>query len=253
MWSYGATTDNHGEVYLGNSSSFSFRVPAGITGPMTLTFFLSGLGGKISKKYYLSGGAGINAPPIVELGGDTAVIAGDSLRISGSIIDDALSGQQLTYHWSIIHGSADLSDTAGSLTTLSFSQPGLVVLRLSVNDGELEAFDNRNIIVGATGFFRFVWPDVTTVCQPGDELMVRWLSAGADDACLSFSYDNGRTFSDRVPIVRASDPAWGTYLWQIPSDAPETVTAILRLSSYNNEVSSTSFPFVITAAPAKQQ
>ncbi|MDX1664620.1 MAG: PKD domain-containing protein [Candidatus Promineifilaceae bacterium] len=92
--------------------------------------------------------AGDNQPPVVDAGEDQTVLFPGPVTLTGSVLDDGPAGS-LTVSWSQTSGPGTVTfnpDNAAE-TTATFTDPGTYVLRLTANDGELEAFDEVTLEV----------------------------------------------------------------------------------------------------------
>ena len=96
----------------------------------------------------------INTPPVVNAGLDQEVTLPNAATLSGAVNDDGLpSPPQLTHQWSQVSGpgTASFTDAAAVQTTVTFSDPGTYVLRLTADDSALVAFDDVTVTVLAAG------------------------------------------------------------------------------------------------------
>jgi hypothetical protein len=93
----------------------------------------------------------VNSPPIVDVGPDLTVPAGQWLDLSGTVRDDGLpSPGALAIRWvrsSGGLGTITFEDDRSPVTRVQFSEPGRYVLRLSANDGEFRSFDELTVTV----------------------------------------------------------------------------------------------------------
>lgn len=99
-----------------------------------------------------------NAPPVVNAGADASVVLSGTL--SGTVSDDGLGAGPLTTLWTLdsgpIGGTAMFSSSTSVTTNVTFNMAGTYVLRLTANDGLLQAFDTVTITAfGATGSILF--------------------------------------------------------------------------------------------------
>jgi hypothetical protein len=92
-----------------------------------------------------------NAPPVVDLGSNTIAQVNQSLVIGATVTDDGKPGGNalLTALWTQVSGpgTATFGDNQLVDTTVTFSDPGLYKLRLSVSDSLLSGFDEIDISV----------------------------------------------------------------------------------------------------------
>jgi hypothetical protein len=108
------------------------------------TFAVNPLGG---------GGGSTNQPPIVSAGPDRAVDLAASASLDGTVSDDGLPSGTLTTSWTKVSGPGTVSFGNASAvdTTATFSSIGSYVLRLTANDGELQASDDTTVTVSSSG------------------------------------------------------------------------------------------------------
>jgi hypothetical protein len=115
-------------------------------------------------------GAPMNGTPRASAGPDVGVSMPFAVALNGWVDDDALPDPPgaLTVGWSVVSGpgTVTFADPSALLTSATFSVEGTYVLRLSADDGELQASDDVTVAVyeEGTGVFDVV------------------LSAGTDDA-----------------------------------------------------------------------
>jgi hypothetical protein len=91
-----------------------------------------------------------NLAPLVNAGADQMIQLPALANVSAVVSDDSQPApSKLTLLWTLINGpgTATFGNAASAATTVQFSQPGTYVLRLSVNDGLLTAFDELTISV----------------------------------------------------------------------------------------------------------
>jgi hypothetical protein len=98
------------------------------------------------------GGAPVaNQPPTVEAGPAQTVTLPASVALDGSVSDDGQPDPPaaVTTLWSVESGPGGVTfgDASAVDTTASFSSAGMYVLRLTANDGALQAFDTVAITV----------------------------------------------------------------------------------------------------------
>jgi PKD repeat protein len=114
--------------------------------------------------------SGINTPPVVSAGPDQQVMQPNAATLSGTVNDDGLpSPPQLTHQWAQVSGpgTASFADAAALTTTVTFSDPGTYVLRLTASDSALTASDEVT---------------VTVVAQAASFLLDIRVAASSDDA-----------------------------------------------------------------------
>jgi parallel beta-helix repeat protein len=130
----------------------------------------------------------VNQAPAVAAGSDAMIALPDSAVLDGTVTDDGLPNPpgMLTTTWSQVSGPGVVTFGDGSAvdTTASFSTEGTYVLRLTADDGELNAGDEVTITVNP---------------QPGNQAPV--VNAGADqNVTLSIGASlNGTVSDDGLP------------------------------------------------------
>lgn len=139
-----------------------------------------------------------NLAPVVIAGVDQSVALAMTMRTAGSVTDDGLPDPpgDVTFGWTMTSGpgTATFADVTQLTTDVTFDVAGVYVLRLTANDGELEAFDEMTATVVAD-----------TDNQPP------MVSAG-DDQTLPLSgtlHTDGAVSDDGLP----DPPADVNYLW----------------------------------------
>ncbi len=110
-----------------------------------------------------------NAPPVVDAGANQTIMIPSYAILDGTVTDDGLPAPPgtVTTNWTMVNGpgrvmfqNANLTDTRATFTTA-----GTYVLRLTANDGALNASDQVQVTV-----------------QPPPPAVERRVSAGSDDA-----------------------------------------------------------------------
>ncbi|WKZ15139.1 MAG: hypothetical protein QY317_14685 [Candidatus Jettenia caeni] len=139
---------------------------AGWSSGNSLVIIITGTGRRVAKSYngdqagapllhvvYSTGGQ-TNQPPLVNAGQDQAVTLPASAALDGSVSDDGLPNPPgaVTTTWSKVSGPGTVTfGNANAIdTTASFSVAGTYVLRLTANDGGLNASDELSVIVSNT-------------------------------------------------------------------------------------------------------
>ena len=86
-----------------------------------------------------------NPPPLVNAGPDRTITLSGAASLNGSASDNG----PFTVLWSMFSGpgSVTFGNSGAAITTATFSQTGLYVLRLTANDGAKTAFDNMTVTV----------------------------------------------------------------------------------------------------------
>ena len=90
-----------------------------------------------------------NHAPIADAGHDQQRVIGDVLSLTGRVSDDGLPSAQLTSHWSQVAGPAAITfaEISDPLTTATFPAMGVYRLRLTASDGQLNDYDELQIII----------------------------------------------------------------------------------------------------------
>lgn len=92
-----------------------------------------------------------NLSPFADAGSDQFVDVGQDVIVQGIASDDGNPDPPgaVTTVWSQKEGpaTATFADETALQTTVSFSEPGVYVLRLTADDGQLSAFDEATIVV----------------------------------------------------------------------------------------------------------
>ncbi|MEX2317369.1 MAG: DNRLRE domain-containing protein [Pirellulales bacterium] len=92
----------------------------------------------------------VNQQPTVNAGPNRSIAFGTSASLDGTVSDDGLPAPpNLVATWSEVSGEGNVAiGSASSVdTTANFTEPGTYVLRLTVTDGALSAFDEMTVIV----------------------------------------------------------------------------------------------------------
>jgi hypothetical protein len=196
------------------------------------------------------GGSPQNLAPVADAGPDQQVTLPDTATMAGTASDDGLPGGTLSTTWSQVSGPGTASFTApSSLSTMvSFSEPGIYVLRLTANDGALQTSDDITVTVnGASG-------STNLVGNPGFEDNTNgWNVSGSDVGVTLTRFGEGHSggWSGRLSnegtapgMCKLNDqPNWvattaaGTYsvgMWA-RADAPGA-TLTIRIREYAGSV-----------------
>jgi len=91
-----------------------------------------------------------NQAPTVNVGLDQTITLPNSATLDATVTDDGLPSSALTTTWSQMSGPADaatFTDASAVDTTVSFSEAGIYVLRLTADDSDLDAFDELTVTV----------------------------------------------------------------------------------------------------------
>jgi hypothetical protein len=106
-------------------------------------------GGDVTSVVFRFDGPVVNLPPTVNAGVDRTIQVGTTLTLNGTVTDDGLLNLTTTSLWTKVSGpgSVTFGDASEIDTTVTFSQVGTYVLRLSANDGEFSSSDTVTIVV----------------------------------------------------------------------------------------------------------
>jgi Tol biopolymer transport system component len=90
-----------------------------------------------------------NQSPQVNAGDDQTIVLPNNALLNGTATDDGLPNNNLSVSWSQVSGSAPVSfANSNSLqTNISFTQPGIYILRLSATDGQFNSSDDVTVTV----------------------------------------------------------------------------------------------------------
>jgi hypothetical protein len=91
-----------------------------------------------------------NQAPAVDAGPDVTISLSAGASLDGTVSDDGLPSGQLSVQWSKVSGPGSVTFAASGAvdTTVTFTEAGTYVLRLSANDSDLTANDDVTITVG---------------------------------------------------------------------------------------------------------
>jgi len=93
----------------------------------------------------------MNRPPEVSAGADQTIrLPDDTVTLAATVSDDGLpEGETLSVQWTLVEGpaSAAIATPNATGTTVTFTEPGTYILRVTANDGELTTSDDVTIVV----------------------------------------------------------------------------------------------------------
>ena len=173
-----------------------------------------------SFKISTTGGNPVNLAPVVNAGNNQTITLPGTATLSGTITDDNLPNPPgtLTLQWSQVSGpgTATFANASAASTTVSFSQAGTYVLRLSANDSLLSTTGDITITVNPapqatapkfTSFIRL--PNgafqVQITGQPG----VSYVIEGSTDLAVWVPL---KTTSSLTGLIDFADPQASTLL-----------------------------------------
>ncbi|GEM_PF-6461437 len=89
----------------------------------------------------------INEAPQVDAGGNENTDFSGAIALDGTVTDDGLPSGTLTISWTKISGPGNVTfaNPSSADTTVTFTAPGVYVLRLTADDGQLSAFEEISI------------------------------------------------------------------------------------------------------------
>jgi len=143
--------------------------------------------------------AGPNNPPVVSAGPDLTVQGISAIPLAGAATDDSLPSPPgaLTITWSKVSGpgTATFASVGLAATSVSFSQGGVYVLRLSAYDGQYTATDDVQVSASiANDFHADMRADVL------------WRHSGTGEASLWAM--NGTAIVSDTPLSVSPDLGW---------------------------------------------
>lgn len=174
--------DGPGVVNFTNPNGAITQASFSIAGTYTLRLTANDSALSSSDDVIVLVSAAANQPPTVSAGADQTIVLPAVITLNGSASDDGLPSNNLTFTWSKVSGSSNVSfESPNSLTTdVIFEAAGTYVLRLTASDGQLQSSDDitlnltlrpRIIIYSNQDGFE---PDTTISTQVGEKvLMVR--------------------------------------------------------------------------------
>jgi hypothetical protein len=108
--------------------------------------------GKLFEILDSGGGGPVNQPPTVNAGADqTLTFPNTSTTLSGTVSDDGLpAGSTVTQQWTVVSpagAAVSFGSPTSAVTTASFPEPGVYVLRLTASDTAASSFDDVQVTV----------------------------------------------------------------------------------------------------------
>src|SRR6266516_1048550 len=187
-----------------------------------------------------------NHAPTANAGADQQITLPNLANLNGSVSDDGLpSGSSLSSAWSKVSGpgTVTFANPNVTVTTAAFSEAGTYVLRLTVNDSQLTASDDLQIIVIP-------------------ENHAPTVSAGADQEITlpGTASLNGSAVDDGLPSGSTLNSTWskvsgpGTVTFAAPNNPVTTASFsvagvyVLHLTASDSELSA-SDDLVVTVIP----
>jgi len=175
-----------------------------------------------------------NQPPEVDAGADVLVNLSDSAFLFGTVTDDGLPGPY-TLAWSQVSGpgTTDFSEPTSNSTNVAFSTEGEYALRLTADDGELQAYDELTATVTGDPAIMLQSPVGGEVWTVGTTETIRWDTVLVDDVDIRYSTDNGQSWQVITYTVDTSSQDWGQYPWVIPDQPSQE--CLVRIVIYGAE------------------
>jgi PKD repeat protein len=136
----------------------------------------------------------VNQAPVVEAGPDQSITLPNNATLNGTVTDDGLPDPPatVTTTWSMVSGPAAVTfDNASAVdTSVTFSEAGTYVLRLTADDGELTTSDEVTITVNeAGGETTTIEVRVAASLDDAEEKLSGGMRLTSSD--LEFVYDSG--------------------------------------------------------------
>jgi uncharacterized protein (TIGR03382 family) len=158
----------------------------------------------------------VNEPPVVDAGPDATASFGTPHQLTATVTDTTIPpGGGLTYTWSKVSGpgTATFSNASAEDPTVTFSEGGTYILRLTVSDGALASSDDVRIMVDRIS----VTPLTLTTTEGGAAQSFSVVLTTAPSADVTFSVTSSDTSEGTVSVTSLTfTPAnWNT---------PQTVT-----------------------------
>ncbi|MBW1809037.1 MAG: hypothetical protein JRJ87_12655 [Deltaproteobacteria bacterium] len=179
---------------------------------------------------------GDNQAPLVDAGVNQLIRLGRSVFLDGTVSDDGLPDGSLTSSWTKVSGPGQVSfvDAAQADCEAQIDATGEYTLRLSADDGALQAFDEVLITVEDQPAIQIQAPNGGEVWEVGSTQQIRWTTVILTDIQIDYSTDDGQTWKNIAGTVDTTKPDWGNYSWQVP-DEPSSL-CLMKITGYFGEV-----------------
>jgi len=225
-----------GEQYIGYGSKLLYSIPTGKIPDRTIRIFAYDGCKKWRKEVLITGNNTSNRPPTANAGPDGIMTSNIPYRLNGSYTDDSSSPlKPPKFKWTIVSGVAKIQQDTALCAIVTKTESGTIVLRLTVDDGELSAYDQIQLTVNANQKVVLLKPDSTTLWQAGETGTIEWAANGLSDAFIKFSLDGGENFELINEVFHPTDSSWGRFLWHISPNIPTTHQAVIFISDYNGK------------------
>lgn len=182
-----------------------------------------------------------NEPPVVDAGPNASVAFGGSHPLTATVTDTTIpTGGAITYAWTQVSGPgvANFSSTTVEDPTVTFTQGGVYVLRLTASDGTYSASDDVTIDVsritispltlttsetGTTANFT-----ITLTTAPGADVTIDLVNGDATEGSLSLAQVvlNDANMSQQVTVTGVDDAiADGNIVYTITTNASSSTNS----------------------------
>jgi len=225
---YSLATGPSGMTIDGNSGLIRWTPPTTQTGSHSVSVRVQDSSGASDSHDFSVAARAMNLAPWVNAGPDMIADIAVAARVTGVVADDGQPSGNVTQVWSKISGPGTAAfATANALTsTVTFSQLGRYVLRLTANDGSMVTFDEVIVTVDRVNHAPVV-------------------NAGADQTIpiTGRAVLSGAAVDDGLPVGSVVSSSWtkrsgpGNVIFADPSSASTTATFsadgvyVLRLTS----------------------
>jgi hypothetical protein len=179
-----------------------------------------------------------NQPPVVNAGVDQTVVLPNGASLHGTVSDDGLSGGALTLAWSQVSGpgAVTFAEPVAATTTVAFSNTGTYVLRLTADDGMLQASDELAVTVQDAGSTTVV--EVRIAASADDAVESSTGSVKLTDSNLNFS---GKIIGLRFPLAVPQGATIVQAYVQFTSEEGNTVPTTVTIEGEGDD---NALPFV---------
>lgn len=186
--------------------------------------------------------SGLNEEPTVSAGPDRTVSLAAGASLDGTVTDDGLPGGTLSTVWTVTSGPSGVTFAQSNSvdTQVTFATTGTYILRLTANDGDLQAFDEVQVTVTPNQTLEPLFQDHLTFDGHDDYVQVQDPGSGsALDLGSSFTMSAWVNFFSLQSTGAARNPrllqkgsstgdAGSYYLSVNTVDAPRVVSLRLK-------------------------
>lgn len=193
--------------------------PATSDGDLTgdVTFDLAGKCGEFDYGYSDVEVPDNTAPSAAATATPDTVAVGEQVALDGSGSSDAETPDDLSYSWDFADGGAT-KDATTETTTVTYDEPGVYDVRLTVTDplGESDQATVRVVVEGATGAPVAGLTASPTIAATGETVSFDASSTvdsdtPAEDLTFNWAFGDGDTLADAGPMVDHAYAAAGSY------------------------------------------